>query len=257
MDVGLVIGLVLVLAVLICGTLVTVRAVARGVERTGAHMRRSVEETALKARSVQPGPVGEAARIRLELRASIDSTRAALEAGVREDAGLADSLHLLDRLHDHARQLDGELRLLMEHEPDRARLSADLPEARERMRRIKESADSLRFAAQDRARRFDAEGLAALRDQIDIESGALRHWTPGPASAASTDSGGAGDRTRSSSSSPSASSASEDAGSDRRALGPSEQGLDPSLTDPTADPAADSRRRSRHPFEKRSPRSAS
>ncbi|MGX9226971.1 hypothetical protein ACWV95_13180 [Streptomyces albus] len=80
MDVGVVIVLVLLLAFFVLGgiaTVRTVRAVKRGVERTGAQVRRTVEETTLKARSAQPGPVGEAARIRLELRSSIDGTRAA------------------------------------------------------------------------------------------------------------------------------------------------------------------------------------
>ncbi|MFE9334439.1 hypothetical protein [Streptomyces sp. NPDC006925] len=183
MDVGVVIGLMFVLAVFIFGTIITlrvVRAVKRGVERTGAQVRRTTEETLLKARSAQPGPVGQAARIRLELRSSIDSTRAALETEAQHDQGLGEAVELLDSLHEHARHLDRELRVLMEREPDHSRIAARLPEARERMRHIKESADSLRFAAQDRARRFDAEGLGALRDRIDIESGALRHWAPGP-----------------------------------------------------------------------------
>ncbi|RCG15108.1 hypothetical protein DQ392_26680 [Streptomyces reniochalinae] len=249
------------LAVLALGTVVTVRgvrAVKRGVERTGVQVRRTVEETTLKARSAQPGPIGEAARIRLELRNSIDGTRAALESGARDDPGLSDAVHLLDRLHEHARQLDGELRLLMEHEPDRTRFSGRLQDARERMRRIKESADSLRFAAQDRARQFDAEGLDALRNQIDIESGALRHWTPGPAGDIST------------TASPADSAAQRPTGGRKREtppstprrgtggtegqpeLGPSGQGLDPSWTDPTAD-----RGRAPHTFGKRPPRSAS
>ncbi|WP_369200692.1 hypothetical protein [Streptomyces sp. PU-14G] len=273
MDVAVVIGLVLLLAVLTLGTLATVRgvrAVKRGVERTGAQVRRTVEETTLKARSAQPGPVGEAARIRLELRDSIDGTRAALEAGARDDPGLADAVHLLDRLHEHARQLDGELRLLMEHEPDRTRFTGRLQDARERMRHIKESADSLRFAAQDRARQFDAEGLDALRSQIDIESGALRHWTPGPAGdagpAASPPADGAA---QSSGESESRAAGRTDGknggkgggrtdgknggkGGGTPELGPSGQGLDPSLTDPTAD-----RVRSPHTFGKRPPRSAS
>ena len=66
----------------------------------------------------------------------------------------------------------------MEGEPDRARIAARLPDARDRMKHIKESADSLRFAAQDRARQFDAEAAGRLRGRIDIETGALRHWTP-------------------------------------------------------------------------------
>nr|WP_240979697.1 hypothetical protein [Streptomyces sp. HNM0574] len=157
-------------------TVKTVRAVKRGVERTGTEVRQTVEETSLRARGFQAGPVGELARTRLELRTSIDSTRRALEAGASTDPSLQESLGLLDRLHEHARELDGELRQLMEREPDKARVAQQLPEARERVARIKESADSLRFAAQDRARRNSADSLDALRDQIEIESGALRHW---------------------------------------------------------------------------------
>ncbi|MFP8882543.1 hypothetical protein [Streptomyces mangrovi] len=171
-------------------TVKTVRAVRRGVERTGQQVRRTVEETTLKARSAQPGPVGELARVRLELRGSLDSTRRALETGTRNDPSLSEAAGLLDRLDEHARQLDGELRLLMEREPDRDRIAARLPDARERADRIRASADSLRFAAQDRARRHDEDGLAALSDQIEIEAGALRHWTasaseaaPGPGTA--------------------------------------------------------------------------
>ncbi|WP_367125479.1 hypothetical protein [Streptomyces phytohabitans] len=160
----------------IIATVRTVRAVKRGVERTGQQVRRTVEETGLKARTAQPGPVGEVARVRLELRSSIDSTRLALESGSRDDPSLREALGLLDRLHDHARQLDGELRALMEREPDRARVAARLPDVRARVATIKESADSLRFAAQERAGQYDAEGLSALRDQIEIESGALRGW---------------------------------------------------------------------------------
>ncbi|WP_208878713.1 hypothetical protein [Streptomyces armeniacus] len=161
-----------------------VRAVKRGVERTGAQVRRTVEETALKAKTAQPGPVGEVARVRLELRSSIDSTRLALETGAGDDASLREAIGLLDRLHDHARQVDGELRLLMEREPDRARIAERLPDVRKRVDTIKESADSLRFAAQDRAGQYDAEGLSALREQIEIESGALRGWREPPAGGA-------------------------------------------------------------------------
>jgi hypothetical protein len=177
-----VLALLFVLFVVLGGYLAvrTARAVKNGVERTGAQVRRTVEETTLKAKAVQPGPVGEIARIRLELRGSIDSTRAALEPAATADPSLREALGLLDRLHGHARQLDGELRLLMDREPDRARVAEQLPGARERVAHIRQSADSLRFAAQDRARSLDADGLGALREQIDIESGALRGWRDAP-----------------------------------------------------------------------------
>jgi hypothetical protein len=47
-----------------------------------------------------------------------------------------------------------------------------------RVRHITHSADSLRWAAQDRAHHSSADDLAALTDQIAIESAALRHWSP-------------------------------------------------------------------------------
>ncbi|WP_314172257.1 hypothetical protein [Streptomyces winkii] len=180
-----VIGVLALLFVLFVafGVIVTVRvvrAVQRGVERTGTQVRRTVEETALRAKSAQPGQAGELARKRLELRSSIEGTRRALESDVTRDPSLQEALGLLDRLHDHARQLDVEMRHLMEREPDKARTAARMPEVRERVARIKESADSLRFAAQDRASRHDAESLGALREQIEIESGALRHWHSEP-----------------------------------------------------------------------------
>lgn len=164
----------------VVATVKTVRAVRRGVERTGAQVRRTVEDTALKAKTAQPGPVGEAARIRLALRSSLDSTRAALTAGASDDPALREAAALLDRLQGHARQLDGELRLLMEREPDRARVAERLPDARERADALRKSADSLRFAAQDRAHQYDDDSLTALRDQIEIESGALRGWREPP-----------------------------------------------------------------------------
>lgn len=164
----------------------TVRAVKRGVSRTGQQLRRTVEETTLKARAAQPGPVGELARIRVELRSSLDSTRAALSAGLRTDPSLYESLGLLDRLQDHARQLDGELRMLMAGEPDRARIAAQLPQARSRAERIRSSADSLRWAAQDRARSFDEDELAALDTQIEMETRALRDWKAGVDSGSTT-----------------------------------------------------------------------
>ncbi|MFH0244388.1 hypothetical protein ACGRHY_18685 [Streptomyces sp. HK10] len=173
-------------------TVKTVRAVRRGVERTGQQVRRTVEETTLKARGAQPGPVGELARVRLELRSSLDSTRRALETGARHDPSLSEAAGLLDRLDEHARQLDGELRLLMEREPDRGRIAARLPDARERADRIRASADSLRFAAQDRARRHDEDGLTALSEQIEIEAGALRHWTAPASGTAASETASAG-----------------------------------------------------------------
>jgi hypothetical protein len=164
----------------------TVRAVKRGVERTGLQARRMVEDTTLRARSIaQPGPAGKLAELRLGLRTSIVSTAEALESEAGSDPSLTEALGLLTRLRGHAQQLDAELKLL-EGEPDRTRIAARLPEIEERARRITHSADSLRWAAQDRARQFADDDLTALGREIEVEAGALRHWTHTEAPSAQT-----------------------------------------------------------------------
>ncbi|MGW0787296.1 hypothetical protein ACWD04_03350 [Streptomyces sp. NPDC002911] len=154
-----------------------VRAAKRGVDRTITQARRSVEDTALRAKSYgQPGVPGELAQLRLTLRTSMRATQDALDAGVAEDASLSESLGLFQRLSAHGHELDNDLKRL-EREPDRATVATLLPELKERTERITHSAESLRWAARDRARQFADDDLAALNAQIDLEAGALRHWT--------------------------------------------------------------------------------
>lgn len=164
----------------VVATVRTARAVKRrvreSIDRGSAQARRVVEDNRLRVRGhTVPGAAGELARLRLGLRTSIDSTFRAVEEGRGQDASLDEAAGLLARLNDHARTLDGELRLL-EGEPDRARVQARLPELAERAQRITHSADALRWAAQDRARNFAADDLAGLTREIDLESTALRHW---------------------------------------------------------------------------------
>ncbi|MGW5638123.1 hypothetical protein [Streptomyces sp. NPDC003832] len=171
------------------GAYVTVKAVGaakRGVDRTITQARRTVEDHTLRAKSfTQLGPSGELAQLRLKLRTSMRATQDALHAGAAEDESLKESLGLFERLSAHGHELDGEMRRL-ESEPDRATLTERLPGLRERTERIVASADSLRWAARDRARRFADDDLDSLSAQIDVEAGALRHWTTEepPASAA-------------------------------------------------------------------------
>ncbi|MFF3511053.1 hypothetical protein [Streptomyces sp. NPDC002573] len=175
----IVIALLFVLC-LVLGVYATVKAVGaakRGVDRTIAQARRTVEDTTLRARTLaQPGPAGELAQLRLTLRTSMRATQDALHAGVTEDESLKESLGLFERLDVHGRELDAELRRL-ETEPDRGTLASRLPDLRERTERITRSADALRWAAHDRARRFADDDLDSLSAQIDVEAGALRHWT--------------------------------------------------------------------------------
>ncbi|MCF2125647.1 hypothetical protein L1I79_04255 [Strepomyces sp. STD 3.1] len=172
-------ALLFVLAVVL-GVYATVKAVGaakRSVDRGITQARRTVEDHTLRAKSlVQAGPVGELAQLRLSLRTSMRATQDALHARVAEDASLKESLALFERLSAHGFELDGELRRL-EAEPDRVTLAELLPSLRERTERITRSAESLRWAARDRARRFADDDLDSLSAQIDVEAGALRHWT--------------------------------------------------------------------------------
>ncbi|MCX5334153.1 MULTISPECIES: hypothetical protein [unclassified Streptomyces] len=168
---------VLFLVLGVYATVKVVGAAKRGVDRTITQARRTVEDHTLRAKSfAQPGAAGELAQLRLKLRTSMRATQDALHAGVAEDESLKESLALFQRLSAHGHELDGELRRL-ESEPDRATLAERLPALRERTEQITHSADSLRWAARDRARRFADDDLDSLSSQIDMEAGALRHWT--------------------------------------------------------------------------------
>lgn len=170
----------LVVVFIALGVYATVKAVGaakRGVDRTITQARRTVEDTTLRAKSFcQPGVAGELAQLRLSLRTSMRATQDALHAGAAEDASLAESVALFRRLSAHGLELDDELKRL-EREPDRTTVASLLPKLRERTRQITHSAESLRWAARDRARQFADDDLDALNAQIDIEAGALRHWT--------------------------------------------------------------------------------
>ncbi|WP_418957004.1 hypothetical protein [Streptomyces tritici] len=191
MEIALTIMALLFVAFVILGVYAAVkaaRAAARGIDRTLDQAKRTVEDTALRARSFgQGGVAGELAQLRLALRNSMRATQTALEGGVAEDASLHESLALFRRLSGHARELDEELRNL-EREPDRSGVAAQLPGLRERTEQITKSAESLRWAARDRARKFADDDLATLSAEIDMEAGALRHWSeeetgPEPAAA--------------------------------------------------------------------------
>ncbi|WNI15455.1 hypothetical protein [Actinacidiphila sp. ITFR-21] len=165
-------------ALSVVATVKIVRAARRRMRRGGAQARRVVEDARLKARRYTvPGPAGELARLRVELRSSIDSTFRALDAGHEDDASVREAATLFARLSDHAASLDAELKLL-EQEPDRSRVARRLPDLTDRARRITGSADALRWAAQDRARRFADDELSSLTREIDLEADALRHWDP-------------------------------------------------------------------------------
>ncbi|MEU1467877.1 hypothetical protein ABZ434_06595 [Streptomyces sp. NPDC005761] len=175
----LILGLLVVvfMALGVYAAVKVVGAAKRGVDRTITQARRTVEDTTLRAKSYgQVGVGGELAQLRLSLRTSMRATQEALRSGAVEDASLSESLGLFERLGVHGRELDEDLKRL-EREPDRTTVASLLPGLKERTERITRAADSLRWAARDRARQFADDDLAALNVQIDVEAGALRHWT--------------------------------------------------------------------------------
>ncbi|MFD4587485.1 hypothetical protein ACFWOY_17120 [Streptomyces sp. NPDC058423] len=206
MEAVILILALLFVAFVALGVYVSVKAIGaakRGVDRTITQARRTVEDTTLRAKSFgQVGVAGELAQLRLHLRTSMRATQDALHAGVAEDASLRESIGLFERLSAHGRELDEELRRL-EREPDRGRITERLPQLRERVERITHSAESLRWAARDRARTFAEDDLESLTTQIDVEAGALRDWSrsepvwPDPAAEPSEPPSGPGPRTSS------------------------------------------------------------
>ncbi|MFK4064609.1 hypothetical protein [Streptomyces sp. NPDC029674] len=184
-SVGAIVALLVVLF-MVLGVYLTVKAVRaakRGVDRTILEARRTVEDTTLRAKSfAQVGTAAELAQLRLSLRTSMRATQDVLQAGAADDASLKETLQLFDRLSVHGHELDDELRRL-ERDPDKAALAERLPGLRERTEQITKAADSLRWSARDRARRFADDDLDSLSTQIDMEAGALRHWTTEPSPA--------------------------------------------------------------------------
>ncbi|WP_431033503.1 hypothetical protein ACQYWQ_08665 [Streptomyces sp. P6-2-1] len=176
----IVLALIFVLFV-VTGAYVVVKvagAAKRGVDRTVNQARRAVEDSTLKARSyTRPGPHGEIAGLRLSLRTSMRATQESLAARAGADSGLTESLDLFRRLSVHGHALDDELRRL-ENDPDRAALAAELPALRDRTQKIVGAANGLRHALRDRAHHDADDELDALSRQIDMETGALRHWAP-------------------------------------------------------------------------------
>ncbi|MFD7831784.1 hypothetical protein [Kitasatospora sp. NPDC059803] len=236
---GVMIGLVLLFGIAafvlaVVGTVKAAKAVATKIGRHEANARRAVENATLKAKTfTKVGPPGQIAAVRLGLRTSLDGTRQVLESGLPQDGQLGESLALLGRLDAHAAELDGELRML-EREPDTARIAAKLPELRERAERITHSAETMRWAAQDRMHRFADDELSRLSQECESEAGALRHWdTSGESSSASAS--GSGSAASSASSASSGSGAGSGSGSGAASGGAVRAGLTDGKSRPSAE----------------------
>ncbi|MFF8769219.1 hypothetical protein [Kitasatospora sp. NPDC015120] len=228
LGLALLLGLGVVVLVVI-GLIKAARTVGEKMERQEAKARRAVENVTLKAKTyTQTGPQGQISAVRLRLRTSLDGTRQVLQGAVGQDGQLGESLALLARLDAHAAELDGELRML-EREPDAGRVAAKLPELRERAERITHSAETMRWAAQDRMHRFAEDELGRLSQECEDEAGALRHWDAAPGAGGGA--GGASGASGSAGASAGASGASAASAGASGASGASAGGARPGLTD--------------------------
>ena len=152
-----------------CAVVLVVRSTVRGVRRRLLRLR---DRAQLVARAHGVGSQAEVARLRRELQRSLSGARQALAAARAVHAPVGDVPSLLARLELAARSVDGELRML-ESQPDRDRVAAQLDGPRSRVEIITTSAaqlvDGLLHAAG-----HDTAELTLLQTACAIEADALR-----------------------------------------------------------------------------------
>jgi hypothetical protein len=152
-----------------CAVVLVVRSTVRGVRRRLLRLR---DRAQLVARAHGVGSQAEVARLRRELQRSLSGARHALAAARAVHAPVGDVPSLLARLELAARSVDGELRML-ESQPDRDRVAAQLDGPRSRVEIITTSAaqlvDGLLHAAG-----HDTAELTLLQTACAIEADALR-----------------------------------------------------------------------------------
>lgn len=164
-----------------CATVLVVRSVVRVVRRQALRLR---DRAQLVARAHGVGPQAEVARLRREMERSLAGSRRALAAAQAVHAPVGDVRSLLARLELAARSVDGELKVL-ESQPDRSRVAAQLAGPRTRVSVITGSAaqlvDGLLHAAG-----HDTAELALLQTACSIEADALRATAVTPSRSAVT-----------------------------------------------------------------------
>jgi hypothetical protein len=152
-----------------CAVVLVVRAAVHAVRR---RLDRWRDRAQLVTRSYGVGPAAEVARLRRELDRSLAGAHRALAAAQAVHSPVGDVRSLLARLELAARSVDAELRVL-ESQPDRVRVRAQLDGPRARAGVITSSAaalvDGLLAAAG-----HDAAELGLLHTACSIEADALR-----------------------------------------------------------------------------------
>lgn len=165
-------SLLVVLVILMICSVISVVVVRRAVRAVRRRVLVLSDRASLVARAHGVGPVADVARLRRDMDRSLAGARRALAAAQAVHAPVGDVPSLLARLELAARSVDGELRVL-ESQPDRSRVAAQLAGPRSRVEVITGSAaalvDGLLHAAG-----HDAAELTLLQTACSIEADALR-----------------------------------------------------------------------------------
>ena len=145
----------------------------RGLHRRA---RSAGDRVRLVARAHGVGPLSEVARLRREMARSLAGARHALAAARTVQSPVGDVPSLLARLELAAHSVDAELRML-EAQPNRMRIGAQLPAVRSRAEAVSSSSAQLVDGLLAAAGR-DADEFSLLQASCAVEADALRCAVP-------------------------------------------------------------------------------
>jgi hypothetical protein len=165
---GVLLALLIIVALSVTTVVLVVRAVVKRIRRS-----RAVGGAVLRTRArVATGPRGTVLRLRVRLRESLESGRAALDVAAHGDGPRGDLTRLFRRIEHEGESLDLQLRL-MESETDATTLSRELPTADGRVDQVVELVHRLRSAVAAGLGGVSDDALSALHADVDREVAAL------------------------------------------------------------------------------------
>ncbi|MBM7505806.1 hypothetical protein ACFPER_01735 [Agromyces aurantiacus] len=170
MDVifGVLLALMIIVAVSLTTVFLVVRAIAKRIRRSPA-----IGGAVLRTRArVATGPRGKVLRLRVRLRETLESGRAAVALAASGTAPRGELSRLFRRIEHEGEALDLQLRL-MESEPDAAVLAEELPAAGRRVDQVADLVHRLRASVGAGLGGVSDDALTALRAEVDREVVAL------------------------------------------------------------------------------------
>jgi hypothetical protein len=165
---GVLLALLVIVAMSVTTVILIVRAIVRRLRRS-----RAVGGAMLRTRArVATGPRGMVLKLRVRLRESLESGRAAVDLTANGEGPRGDVVRLFRRIQHEGEALDLQLRL-MESETDVAALAAELPTADSRVDQVAGLVKRLRGAVAAGLGGVSDDSLTALGDDVDREVAAL------------------------------------------------------------------------------------